>query len=102
MRADIRLGPRPGKKATTVAVPEYARRIAPPAASASTASSTRAGIADLDEESDDELERAEVAAFGMSLSRAVEAQALETAPAERLIDLDDEDDGSELEVEPPA
>jgi hypothetical protein len=73
------LGPRPGKKASTVAVPDYARP----------SSSSRVDFdeVDLDTESDDDLECADLSAFGERVASPSSSEANEGTT-----NLDDESD----------
>lgn len=75
-------------------MPEYARRIPPP----SEDHSPQEELVNLeDEDTDEELERGEVSIFGRALSTPSEAP---TTPP--MVSLHSDDDGSELEVEPPS
>ncbi|KAH9855590.1 hypothetical protein C2E23DRAFT_874672 [Lenzites betulinus] len=85
----IQLGPRQGKRSSCVERPAPPSIPSPPSASGSSAAATHDDLEYADEpdsplhipDSDDELEREEIAAFGRPMGR----------PAEKLVDLDDSD-----------
>ncbi|KAI0827195.1 hypothetical protein BC628DRAFT_1371381 [Trametes gibbosa] len=86
----IDLGPRPGKRSTCVRRPAPSSALPPPTVSGSSSPTTHDDLEYADEpdsplhipDSDDDLEREEIAAFGRPMGH----------PAEKLVDLDDSDD----------